>query len=234
MALLEVQKILRASADPEKALGAERYFKTGPGQYGEGDKFLGLNVPSVRKIAQSSNQLALAELQILLDSPFHEERLLALMILTIQYKKADCIKQKDIYNFYLANTQRINNWDLVDVSAQYIIGPYLENKDRSLLFRLAQSELLWERRIAIIATLFYIRNNDYQTTLLVAEMLLNDKEDLIHKAVGWMLREVGQRDRPVLEKFLGQYYKRMPRVMLRYAIEHFSAEERYDYLKGLV
>jgi len=216
-----VQKALRDAANPEKAKLYAGYFRTGKGEYGEGDKFLGITVPIQRKIARQFTGLPLVEISKLLKSDFHEDRFTALVIL--QAKNPS----KEIAKFYLAHTKYINNWDLVDTSAPRILGPVA---DRAVLYKLAKSRSLWERRIAIITTGYYIWQSDFNDTLKISEMLLGDPHHLIHKAVGWMLREVGKRDVKVLEKFLSAHAGRMPRVMLRYAIEKFPEPKRKEYL----
>jgi 3-methyladenine DNA glycosylase AlkD len=222
---------LQKLANPEKAKIYQRFFKTGPGEYGEGDKFLGLTVPQSRTIAKKYKDLGFGDLKSLLKSPVHEERLIALLILIEQFKKADQKKQEVIYKFYLANTKYINNWDLVDLSASRIVGPYLEDKSKDVLKRLARSNSLWERRIAMISTGHYIWKGDHKWGLIIAEMLLKDDHDLIHKAVGWMLREIGKKSgEKVLTNFLDKYSTQMPRTMLRYAIERFPEEKRKYYL----
>lgn len=226
------QKPLRSFGDPEVAAILARFFKTGPGQYGEGDRFIGVKVPTIRKVAKEFKDLPLGEVECLLHSEIHEERLLALVILILQFEKGDDATRKSIYDLYLANTRHINNWDLVDLSAPQIVGGYLENRSRKPLARLAKSESLWERRIAVVATHWFIRHGDYADTLRIAEKLLGDKEDLIHKAVGWMLREIGKRDVTVLEEFLERHCGVMPRTMLRYAIEQFPEKKRLGYLKA--
>ncbi|NUM25282.1 MAG: DNA alkylation repair protein [Candidatus Buchananbacteria bacterium] len=223
-------KELSALADKKQAQVLQGFFKTGPGQYGEGDIFLGIKVPRTRLIAKKYLQLSLSEIQSLLNSSIHEYRLGALFILIAQYKVADDALKKKIFNFYLKNTRRINNWDLVDLSAPNIVGDYLLDRDRQVLYRLAGSKDLWGRRISIIATFAFIRNNDFNDTLKIAKTLIADPHDLIHKAVGWMLREVGKRELKVEEAFLNRYAAKMPRTMLRYAIEKFSDQKRKYYL----
>lgn len=232
--LNQLKKDLQKLANPTKAKTALWFFKTGQGEYGEGDKFLGVSVPNQRTIAIKYKDLAITSLQSLLSSKIHEYRLTALFILVSQYNQAkkDGQKKKEIVDFYLKNTPNINNWDLVDSSAHYILGGYLlDEPDRKILYKLAKSTNLWEKRIAIISTLAFIRANQFDDTLRIAEVLLNDKHDLIHKAVGWMLREVGNRNLKVAEEFLQRYYRQMPRTMLRYAIEKFSENKRLSYLK---
>lgn len=222
---------LKSHADPERAKGAARYFKTGKGEYGEGDKFLGLTVPLQRTIARQYDALSLIDIQKLLLSPLHELRLTGLFVLNERYSKAGNSEKKEIVKFYLGNTKNINNWDLVDSSASYILGDYLLDKPKKILLRLAKSKSVWERRIAVISSAAFIKNNDFDTTLSLSKILLNDKHDLIHKAVGWMLREIGNRNMNVLEKFLDQYCAQMPRTMLRYAIEKLPEGKRKRYLK---
>ncbi|NND90561.1 MAG: DNA alkylation repair protein [Granulosicoccus sp.] len=227
-----IQNHLRSLADPEVAEKSQRFFKTGKGDYGEGDRFLGIRVPILRAQVTQYGELSLIEIGRLLKSNFHEERHFALMLLVRQFSKRDAVQRKAIYEFYLDNTRYINNWDLVDCSAPGIVGVYLEGNSRRLLYALAESTSLWERRIAIISTLHFIKKDDFADTLKISALLLNDGEDLIHKAVGWMLREVGNRDFSVEEKFLKKNYRDMPRTMLRYAIEKFPGEMRKSYLDG--
>ncbi|MFH1292412.1 MAG: DNA alkylation repair protein [bacterium] len=233
--LNQLKKDLKKIANPKKAKDCLWFFKTGKGQYGEGDKFLGVSVPEQRKVAKKYPDLDLSDLQKLLSSQIHEYRLTALFILVGQYKK---IKQdrnkKTIVDFYIKNAKRINNWDLVDSSAHYIIGDYLlDKKDRKILYKLAKSKNLWEKRISIISCFAFIRDNQYEDALKISEILLHDEHDLIHKAVGWMLREVGNRDQETEEKFLKKYHKTMPRTMLRYAVEKFKENKRQSYLSGV-
>jgi len=230
----EIQTELRKLADKKIAGHSQRFFKTGKGQYGEGDVFLGIRVPVLRQTAKKYVSAPLPVCQELLESKYHEERLFALIVLVMAYKKADPAGQKRVYDFYLGNTQYVNNWDLVDLSAQYIVGAFLRDRDKKPLYQLAVSDSLWERRIAIVSTLDFIRHNEFDDTLRISEILLNDKEDLIHKAAGWMLREVGKRDLAVEEGFLKKYYQQMPRTMLRYAIEKFDEKKRKSYLLGQV
>jgi 3-methyladenine DNA glycosylase AlkD len=228
------QRRLRSFADPETAVVLARFFKTGPGQYGEGDRFIGVKVPATRKVAGEFKDLPLPQIESLLLSNTHEARLLALIILVGRFKTADDAARSLIYDFYLANTRHINNWDLVDLSAPQIVGGYLEARGRKPLDRLAKSGSLWERRIAVLATFWFIRQGDFADTLRIAERLLDDQHDLIHKAVGWMLREVGKRNEAALEAFLGSHCRTMPRTMLRYAIERFPEKKRRAYLKGRI
>jgi len=231
-ALLPVQRQLRALASPEVARIMQGFFKTGKGEYGEGDVFLGIKVPVLRALAKQQRDTGLDRVQTLLGSAYHEERLFALLLLMQYYAGADEDGKQAAYDLYLANTQRINNWDLVDTSAPHIVGRHLENRPRKVLHKLARSALLWERRIALVATFHFIRRHDFGDTLRIAEMLLDDRHDLIHKAAGWMLREVGRRDQTQLDAFLRSHYSRLPRTTLRYAIERFPAELRLRYLYG--
>lgn len=228
-----IHERLHKLGDRKVAESSKWFFKTGPGQYGEGDHFIGLRVPKLRTLAREYRGIETEDALSLLQSPFHEARLLALMILVGQFEKAEEIR-KQIYRDYLAHTQFINNWDLVDASAPYIVGAYLMDKGRKPLYKLAKSRSLWERRIAIIATAYFIRQGDFADTLAISKILLDDREDLIHKASGWMLREVGKKSLPELEKFLREYCRVMPRTMLRYAIEKLPEAKRQRYLKGQV
>ncbi len=216
--------------DQERAKKLAGFFKTGKGQYGEGDVFPGIPVPEQRKVAKKYIGLSFDELLQLLRSKIHELRLTALLILVIKYSKADDSEKKIIYNFYLKNSKFVNNWDLVDLTAPKIVGDYLLYRDRSILFELVKSASLWERRISVLATFCFIKNNDFNDTFSISKLLIKDKHDLIHKAVGWMLREIGKRDQKALEEHLMQYYKQMPRTMLRYAIEKFEEEKRKYFL----
>jgi 3-methyladenine DNA glycosylase AlkD len=225
---------LQKLGNKEKAEVLQRFFKTRPGEYGEGDVFLGIQVPQLRKLAKQYKSIAVAEVTQLLVSPVHEERLLALLLCVYAYAKGDEVKKKEIYTAYLNNTKFVNNWDLVDTSAEHIVGAYLAKRSRKPLYRLAKSTSLWERRIAIMATFHFIKQNEFSETVTLAEMLLTDEEDLIHKAVGWMLCDIGKRDLEAEEKFLKEHYRTMPRTMLRYAIEKFPETKRKRYLKGEV
>ena len=228
-----ITKRLKELGDREHAAHAQRYFKTGKGEYGEGDKFLGLRVPVVRKFVREYRHISLEDTITLLKSPYHEVRLLALLILVEKFSRTDVTTEKTtIYRIYLSHTQYINNWDLVDSSAHKIVGAHLFSKNRKPIYRLARSKNLWERRIGVMATFWFINERDFTDSLALAELLLDDKEDLIHKAVGWMLREVGNRDRGIEERFLTKHYKLMPRTMLRYAIEKFPKSVRLAYLHG--
>jgi 3-methyladenine DNA glycosylase AlkD len=232
MKAAEARTKLHALASPEVAVSSARFFKTGPGQYGEGDTFIGVRVPALRKLARECRALPLAEIEALLHSPIHEERLLALLVLVLGVGKCNDAHRKVVYDFYLGNTQHVNNWDLVDSSAPAIVGGYLLDKPRKPLVVLAKSASLWERRIAIVATQHFIRLDQFHDTLTISRLLLSDKEDLIHKAAGWMLREVGDRNEAALETFLTEHGPDMPRTMLRYAIEHFPPEQRRAYLEA--
>lgn len=228
----EIRQKLSEIKDDSHARILGRFFKTGPGEYGEGDIFIGLRVPQLRSLARTYEHLRLEDALELMRSPIHEERLLALLILVRSYKKSDETMKEKIYWFYLDNTRFINNWDLVDLSAEHIMGAHLFNRDRKQLVQLAHSKILWDRRIAVMATFHFIRKGQFTLTLTIAESLLGDKEDLIHKACGWMLREIGKRDILVEETFLRLHGKTMPRTMLRYAIERFPEEKRLKYLRG--
>jgi 3-methyladenine DNA glycosylase AlkD len=234
MTVQKIKKRLKQLANKEKVKILQRFFKTGPGEYGEGDVFIGVKVPDLRKVAKDVQDIATEDVIVLLESAIHEERLLALLILVRKYVKGNETTQKRIYRLYLKKTKFINSWDLVDGSAHHIVGDYLMDKNKAPLYRLAKSEDLWERRIAILATFYFIKHGKYEETLNIAKILLTDKEDLIHKAVGWMLREIGKRDMVFEEMFLKQHYKQMPRTMLRYAIEKFPEPKRQKYLKGKI
>ena len=229
-----LQNELRRLSNKEIAEHSQRFFKTGKGQYGEGDRFLGIRVPVLRKIAKKYRGISVDECYQLLKSQFHEERLLALLILVAIFDKTNNEGRKTIYILYLDNTRFINNWDLVDCSAEHIVGTYLRGADKQPIYNLANSGILWERRISIMSTFHFIKYNEFIDSLRISEILLHDKEDLIHKAVGWMLREIGKRDIEVEEEFLRKYYKEMPRTMLRYSIEKFPKAKRKRYLKGEV
>lgn len=225
MNIHDVIQAIRDQANPEKAKFLARYFKTGKGEYGEGDVFLGLTVPQIRTIAKKYKDLPLSQIEKLLQSKFHEYRLTALIILT--HKKLT----KEIVDLYLQNTKYVNNWDLVDLSSHEILGTFLLDKPRKILYTLAKSKNIWERRIAVISTFAFLRKNDISDSLKLAELLVHDSHDLMHKAVGWMLREIGKVDQEAEEDFLKKYYKVMPRTMLRYAIERFSSQKRQEYLR---
>lgn len=230
----ELRSMIKTLADKEVAEKMQWFFKTGKADYGEGDIFIGLKVPVQRKLAREFKDLSLAEIKELLSSSIHEERLISLFILIDKYQKVDEKGKNVIFNFYLKHRKGINNWDLVDISAPKIVGRYLLEKNKSILFKFAVSKNLWERRIAILSTQEFIKNNNYKPTLQIAEMLIKDNHDLIHKAVGWMLREIGKKDITVEENFLMVHYKKMPRNMLRYAIEKFPETKRKKYLKGKI
>jgi len=234
MNLTEIRKEIFKIKNPKQAVILQRFFKTGKGEYGEGDVFYGIKVPIQRTIAKKFNDLSLDDLKDLIHSKIHEERLIAAFILIDQYKKGDEKKKKTVFDFYLRNRKGINNWDLVDLSAPKIVGEHLLNKEKDLLYKFARSKDLWEKRIAILSTHTFIREHFFEDTLNISEILLNDKHDLIHKAVGWMLREVGNRDMETEEEFLRKHYKTMPRTMLRYAIEKFPEQKRKAYLKGKI
>jgi len=234
VSLKDVKAQMQELSNPKIAEHSLRFFKTGPGEYGEGDIFLGIRAPVMRKVARKFKELPFEQVLKLLKSQFHEERLLALFMLVAGFKKGDEEQQKKIYEAYLSHTDFINNWDLVDSSAHQIVGGYLFERDRKPLYKLAKSKSLWERRISIIATYHFIKRDDFEDTIKLSDILLADKEDLMHKAVGWMLREIGNRALEVEEKFLRKHYKKMPRTMLRYAIEKFEEKKRKSYLHGMV
>jgi 3-methyladenine DNA glycosylase AlkD len=236
MSVNQLRAELKLKYNSERAEHSKRFFKTGKGEYGEGDIFLGLTMPQTREIVGKFwKELNFAEFQELIDSPLHEERMIALLILVKRFEKNSEEREK-IFNFYLKNTKQINNWDLVDVTAPNIVGRYMFDNERKnplvkeKLFNLANSENIWKKRISVLATFSFIKNNRFAESLEIAEILLRDKHDLIHKAVGWMLREVGKRDLKIEEKFLNKYYKTMPRTMLRYAIEKFDEKRRKFYM----
>lgn len=234
--LKELEKVLEKHKNPKKAKILQGFFKTGRGEYGEGDVFLGITVPIQRKIAKEFSELSLEDIKSLLNSKIHEKRLIALFILTDKYKTADRKKvynlKEKIFSFYIDNIKNVNNWDLVDLSAPNICGDFLKDKKRDILHSLAKSENIWERRIAILSTFYFIKNDDFSDSLKISKILLLDKHDLIQKAVGWMLREIGKRNLLVEENFLKNNYKKMPRTMLRYAIEKFDEDKRNKYLSG--
>lgn len=224
----DIEKEIRAQGDPVRARGSTRYFKTGKGEYGEGDVFVGLTVPAQRIIAKQHKDISLSEVQTLLQNKIHEVRFVALEILVFKYESGT--DQEKIVKFYLKNTKHINNWDLVDTSASYILGNWLLAHDRAILYTLVRSKNIWERRIAIVATNALIQHGELRDTLALAELLIHDSHDLMHKATGWMLREVGKKSQPVLETFLKKHAPTMPRTMLRYAIERFPETKRKAYL----
>lgn len=230
--LNKLKRDLRAQADPERAKVLQRFFKTGPGEYGEGDIFLGLTAPKIRALSKKYASLKTSAVETLLKSAIHEERLLALLILVLKFENGDDLEKANIYRSYLKNTEYINSWDLVDLTADRIVGAFLRERDKSVLHKLACSKNIWERRIAIIATFHFIKHGSSAHTFAIAKVLLRDDHDLIHKAVGWMLREAGKRvDLTAEERFLKKHYRKMPRTMLRYAIERFPEPKRKTYLK---
>ncbi len=232
ISLIRIKRDLALYKNKEKAQLLSRFFKTGEGQYGEGDVFLGVIVPDSRKVARKYFDISLGLVDELIQSKIHEERLVAVFILVEKYKKANEKEKKEIYKFYLKHAKNINNWDLVDLSAPKVFGSYLLNKDREILLRFAKSKNLWERRIAIISTFQFIYAGEFEWTFKIVKILIHDKHDLIHKACGWMLREVGKRvSEKKLEEFLKENYKNMPRTMLRYAIERLPEPKRQYYLK---
>jgi len=232
----ELENKIKKVANPSKVKDYQRFFKTGKGEYGEGDLFLGIVVPEQRKIAKELSNLDMNEIQELIDSKYHEKRMIGLFILIKKYERAckinDDKTKKQIFEFYIkcAKNGRVNNWDLVDLSAPNIVGNYLLDNNRDILYQLAISNNLWEKRISILSTFAFIRQSDFQDVIKISEILLQDRHDLIHKAVGWMLREVGKRDKKILEEFLKKNYTKMPRTMLRYAIEKFPEAERKKWL----
>ncbi len=233
MSLKEARTALHRQAHPEKGAFLQRFFKTGPGQYAEGDVFIGVTVPQTRAVAKRFRHLSFDDLSDLLQSPIHEERLLALIILVDQFERAQESKRKAFYDFYFKHVNGINNWDLVDTSAPRLVGGYLLERNRAVLHKLARSKNLWERRIAIVTTMTFIRRKDFADCLKICQTLMQDEHDLIHKACGWMLREVGKADVKTLEKFLARYHRKLPRTALRYAIERFPPARRKAYLAGL-
>jgi 3-methyladenine DNA glycosylase AlkD len=230
--LEQLKKELKSFANEDSAKILQRYFKTGKGEYGKGDVFLGLRSQQVKDVAKKYSGIPLIKIQELLKSQIHEERMCALRILVQKYENSEDEEKANIFNFYLKNTKKINNWDLVDISSHCIIGDFLSNKNKKILYELAKSDNLWERRIAIISTLNFIKKENMEDTLEIAKLLLDDSHDLIHKAVGWMLREVGKKDVETLKYFLEENYDKIPRTTLRYAIERFEDGERKKLLKG--
>jgi 3-methyladenine DNA glycosylase AlkD len=219
--------------NPEKAKVMQGFFKTGPGEYGEGDIFLGLSVPKQRVLAKKYLGLNFLNIQKLLDSKIHEHRMVGVLILVYKFQKEEKTRRGDIFNFYLKNATKINNWDLVDVSSHHIVGGFLSDKRKDVLYELAVSENLWEKRISIVSCYYFIREEEFRDALRIFEMHLGDSHDLIHKAVGWMLREIGKRDEKVLLEFLEKHYSKLPRTTLRYAIERFEEGKRKRLLKGI-
>jgi len=234
MSAADILDILHPLSDAEIAKHSQRFFKTGPGEYGEGDIFLGIRVPVLRKQIKALRQEALCDVLQLLQSPFHEARLLALLLLVDRFERGDAELKQQVFTAYLAHTEHINNWDLVDASAHKIVGAYVQDKSREVLYELAVSDSVWQRRIGIIATFWFIKDDDFKDALALALILGHDHHDLIHKAVGWVLREVGNRQRTVMEDYLIQHYATMPRTMLRYAIEKLPQSRRQEYLKGKI
>lgn len=229
--LQDIRRELTKIADPKRAQQSQRFFKTGKGEYGEGDVFIGITVPQQRKIAHKYIDATFADLKSLLRSTIHEHRFTALEILTAQYEQATTqVQRKRLYDFYLAHKDRVNNWDLVDTSAEYIVGAYLFTRSRKPLYALVRSKNLWDRRIAIVSTFYFIKHDQLDDTFSLAELLFSDSEDLMHKAVGWMLREAGKRDQVRLEKCILKHFRSMPRTMLRYAIERFPETKRKKFL----
>jgi len=232
---MKASEEIRELADTEIAKNSLRFFKTDKGQYGFGDIFLGVRAPKIRLIAKKYIDISIADMKILIRSKYHEERFLGLIILVNKYSKTKDKKTiNQLYKIYISSFKYINNWDLVDVTCPHVTGKYLIDKDRSILYKWAKSDDLWTKRIAIVSTFSFIRQNDLEDTFKIAEILLQDKHDLIHKAVGWMLREAGKRDLEKEEIFLKKYYRDMPRTMLRYAIEKFPESKRQAYLKGTI
>jgi 3-methyladenine DNA glycosylase AlkD len=226
---------LKALGDSDIAAHSQRFFKTVKGQYGEGDVFLGIRVPVVRKCVREYRSIPLEDTLEILKSPFHEARLLALLIMVAKFSSSKAaVEKKSIYQAYLSHTNFINNWDLIDASAEHIVGAHLFDKSRKPIYRLVDSKDLWKRRIGVMSTFHFVKRNDFVDTLAVAELLLGDREDLIHKAVGWMVREVGKRDPQVHKEFLNRHYLKMPRTMLRYAIEKLPETQRKAYLRGTI
>ena len=230
----EVRSVIKGFGNKNHAATMQRFFKTGKGEYGEGDIFVGIKVPVQRQIAKQFRDLSFDDIGKLIKSKIHEERLISLFILVDQYQKTDEERKNKIYSFYLKNRKYVNNWDLVDLSAPKIIGKHLLNRNKSILIKYAKSLNLWEKRIAMLATYTFIKNGNYEITLKISDILLKDTHDLIHKAVGWMLREIGKGDIKILEGYLKDRYKMMPRTMLRYAIEKFPESKRKKYLAGRI
>ena len=234
MTVQDIQKRLKKLGNKKHAAISQSFFKTGPGEYGEGDIFIGIRVPVLRELVKEYSDLSVEEVTILLHSQIHEERLLALLLLVRSFSKGDDVRRTVIYDMYLKNTAFVNNWDLVDSSAEHIVGAYLMDRSKAMLYRLADSEDLWERRISIMSTFHFAKRHEFSETLRVSKMLLFDRQDLIQKATGWMLREIGKRHLQTEESFLKVHYKKMPRTMLRYAIEKFPEQKRQHYLKGRI
>jgi 3-methyladenine DNA glycosylase AlkD len=232
--LAALRRAIRANRNPADARFLQRYFKTGPGEYAEGDRFLGIRVPVLRTIARSARDLSIADAFTLLHSHWHEERLVALLLLVDRYRRGTPTDQRAIYRGYLANTRYINNWDLVDSSAEHIVGPFAHDRGSSAQIEtLARSRDLWRRRIAMLATFHFIKHGEFDLALHVAETLMGDTHDLIHKASGWMVREIWNRDPAVAERFVTRHHRTLPRTMLRYAIEKMPEPRRRGYLQGV-
>ena len=232
---MEARKEIQALANKEIAVHSLRFFKTGKGQYGHGDLFLGVRAPKIRSIAKEHIDISTTDMKTLICSKYHEERFLGLIILVNKYAKTKDKKNRNqLYKIYVSSFKHINNWNLVDVTCPHVTGKHLIDKDRTILYKWAKSEDLWTKRIAMVSTFSFIRKNDLEDTFKIAEILLHDEHDLIHKAVGWMLREAGKRDIKKEETFLKKYYKTMPRTMLRYSIEKFPESKRQKYLKGTI
>jgi len=228
--LQAIKKELQSLADPQIAQHSQRFFKTGKGDYGEGDVFLGIRVPVIRKLAKRFHNLPLDNIESLLKSKFHEQRLLALIMMVNLFKKSDSHTQQQIFNTYINNIEYINNWDLIDTTTPHIVGTYLFDKNRQLLFNYAESENLWQRRISVLACLYFIQRDDFKDFIEIAETLVNDQHDLIHKAVGWMLREAAKKQLSITTRYLDQYAAIMPRTMLRYALKKFPANLKKEYM----
>jgi len=229
--LIDALSFLR---NDEKGSFFQRFFKTGKGEYAEGDIFWGISVPEQREVAKHFKSISLEELSSVLKSEVHEHRLTASIILVNQFRKGNAEKKEEIFKFYIQHIEHINNWDLVDGTAPTIVGEYLFQKNRELLFQLASDSNLWKQRIAVLATMYFIKKNDFEITFELSKLLLNHPHDLMHKAIGWMLREIGKKNYEVEFEFLAQHYKNMPRTMLRYAIEKFDEPIRQQFLKGTV
>ena len=234
MNVTELRRGIRAKGNKAIAAHSQRFFKTGKGEYGEGDKFLGIRVPVIRQLVRAHRSVPLSKIMSFVRSPYHEERLFGVLSLVDRHQRGDEHDKSEIYRTYVANLKYVNNWDLIDGSAHWIVGAHLQNRSRRFLYTCAKSKNLWRRRIAIMSTYHYILQHDFEETLKIAEALRDDPQDLIHKATGWMLREVGNRDRKTAEAFLKKHYKKMPRTMLRYAIERFPESRRKAYLQGKV
>ncbi len=234
MTINKIQNELKKYTNDQYAAHHQTFFKTQPGGYGEGDVFIGVRVPQIRQVAKQFKNIEFDLIEELLRAEIHEYRMLALIIMVNRFnlKSTDPQIKEEIFNLYIKNKDRINNWDLIDISAPHIVGAWLFKREKDLLYELSDSIVLWDRRIAIMSTMYFIRQNEFDHTLKISKILLHDKEDLIHKAVGWMLREIGKRDIKTEEKFLKKDFKKMPRTMLRYAIEKFPEDLRLSYLKG--